>query len=414
MDRVIVNNIVFAHIPGRANAVADFLSRMQTDPSQSLELQLLDSIPMKQIDIDRKAKTPDASMLSLESSSILNETKQPPIPPDLMAQLQANDVLPNLFPNLNANLESASPRETIELFALKQAPELHSIQADDLLSIFDSSNTNTQVIDIQTEQKKDPVLRKVMTWVQKGCTGDITYASFELKNYHKQLSRLHLQKGIVTREVFNDVGKISEYQVCIPKHLRQEVIYRIHNSPTGGHVGIVRTAQEFRKRFYFPGFTEFLADYIKNCLSCSTLERVNKKQLNPPLQPISSEQLFPGDMMPIDLVGPFQSPICKYALSGIDVFSKYLFAVPLTSAHAGNVAKAFVSLFFQNSYLRTTLLSDLGTCFVAKLQHELTDLLEFHASLKHPQTIGVAERSHSALKRILKLNTDESWSHVHP
>ena len=30
--------------------------------------------------------------------------------------------------------------------------------------------------------------------------------------------------------------------------------------------------------------------------------------------------------------------------------------------------------------------------------------------MKHPQTIGVAERSHSALKRILKLNTDEKWT----
>ena len=190
--------------------------------------------------------------------------------------------------------------------------------------------------------------------------------------------------------------------------MRKEVVYRIHNSPTGGHLGIVCTAKEFRQRF-----TEFLTDYIKNCLSCSTLKKVSKKQLNPPLQPISSEQLFPGDMMQIDLVGPFQSHIYKYVLSGIDVFSKYLFAIPLTSAHAGTIAKALVSIFFQHSYIPTTILSDLGTSFVAKLLHELTNLLEIKlqlASLKHPQTIGVVERYHSALKRILTLNTDEKWT----
>ena len=33
-----------------------------------------------------------------------------------------------------------------------------------------------------------------------------------------------------------------------------------------------------------------------------------------------------------------------------------------------------------------------------------------HASLKHPQTVGVVERSHSALKRILKLQTNEQWN----
>ena len=30
--------------------------------------------------------------------------------------------------------------------------------------------------------------------------------------------------------------------------------------------------------------------------------------------------------------------------------------------------------------------------------------------MKHPQTIGVVERSHAALKRVLKLNTDEKWT----
>ena len=90
-----------------------------------------------------------------------------------------------------------------------------------------------------------------------------------------------------------------------------EVINRKHNSPTGGHIGIVQTAKKFRKRLYFPGFSEFLINYVKNCLSCSTQNRVNKKQLHPPLQPIFLEQLFLGDMLQIDLVGPFQSPVYK-------------------------------------------------------------------------------------------------------
>ena len=45
--------------------------------------------------------------------------------------------------------------------------------------------------------------------------------------------------------------------------------------------------------------------------------------------------------------------------------------------------------------------------------HELTKLLDVkldHASLKHPETVGVVERSHSAPKRILKLNTNEQWN----
>ena len=36
-----------------------------------------------------------------------------------------------------------------------------------------------------------------------------------------------------------------------------------------------------------------------------------------------------------------------------------------------------------------------------------------HASLKHPQTIGVIERAHSAFKRVLKINSSSAWSNWH-
>ena len=100
-------------------------------------------------------------------------------------------------------------------------------------------------------------------------------------------------------------------------------------------------------------------------------------------------------------------------LTGIDVFSKYLFAVPLTSISANRVAQELSSIFFQHSYIPHTIFSDLGSNFVSDLMHELSNLLEIrlkHASLKHAQTIGVVERAHGALKRILKLNTNEQWT----
>ena len=48
--------------------------------------------------------------------------------------------------------------------------------------------------------------------------------------------------------------------------------------------------------------------------------------------------------------------------------------------------------------------------------HELSSLLEIkinHATLKHRQTVGVVERAHASLKRILRLNTNAQWSDWH-
>ena len=98
------------------------------------------------------------------------------------------------------------------------------------------------------------------------------------------------------------------------------------------------------------------------------------------------------------------------------MFSKYLFAKPLTGASAQKVATELATIFFTHSYIPHTIVSDLGTNFVSELMHELCKLLEIklkHATLKHAQTVGVVERSHAALKRILKLNTDEQWSKWH-
>ena len=134
------------------------------------------------------------------------------------------------------------------------------------------------------------------------------------------------------------------------------------------------------------------------------------------MQPLSSLQSFPGYLLQIDIVGPLSSTLYKYVLTGIDVFSKYLFAVPLTRITATVIATELTKIFFQHSYIPHTIISDLGTNLVAELMHELAKLLEIkigHATLKHAESVGVVERAHGALKRILKLNTNEQWSNWH-
>ena len=118
-------------------------------------------------------------------------------------------------------------------------------------------------------------------------------------------------------------------------------------------------------------------------------------------------------MFQADLVGPLPSDGYKFVLTGVDVFTKYLFAVPLTNASVDTVARELVRFFFQHSFSPRTVVTDLGTNFTSELMKELATLLEInlkHASLKRPQTIDVVERSHAMLNRILKCNTDEHWS----
>ena len=62
LDRILAFNIVIAHIPGRANYAADFLSRMENDKTATMSLKLTDRIPVREIEIDTEAQNPDVEL----------------------------------------------------------------------------------------------------------------------------------------------------------------------------------------------------------------------------------------------------------------------------------------------------------------------------------------------------------------
>ena len=80
--------------------------------------------------------------------------------------------------------------------------------------------------------------------------------------------------------------------------------------------------------------------------------------------------------MQIDLL-PNLPPSGGYEniLTAIDVFSRYLFAYPLTDASAINVAKAIIDIMTKHSYLPTTLITDKGTAFTSMIIAEITQIL---------------------------------------
>ena len=130
----------------------------------------------------------------------------------------------------------------------------------------------------------------------------------------------------------------------------KEILYRIHNSLIGGHLGKTRTIAEFRKRFYCPNYFEKIADHIRSCSLCLQVKEVQLSRLKPRLQEIATATSFPGDILQTDIMGAYPTTPYKYILTAIDVFSKYLFAVPLMTVSAATVASALVSILFNHSY----------------------------------------------------------------
>ena len=110
---------------------------------------------MKEIEIDMKAKTPDASMLAIENDQPEQVEPQPHVlSEDIINIINWNRTLQNLIPHLNALLASASKDTISEGYLIKRAPEINSIQQNDPLNYFETSTTNAKPLHIPEKQKK--------------------------------------------------------------------------------------------------------------------------------------------------------------------------------------------------------------------------------------------------------------------
>ena len=78
-----------------------------------------------------------------------------------------------------------------------------------------------------------------------------------------------------------------------------------------------------------------------------------------PLNEASPTTIFPGELNQTDILKPFLSSPYLHALTAIDVLSKNLSAVPLTTKIAPCLATALNSVAFQHSYIPQEKQSDL-------------------------------------------------------
>ena len=119
----------------------------------------------------------------------------------------------------------------------------------------------------------------------------------------------------------------------------------------------------------------------------------------------------PEEALQIDLLPNLpQSGGYENIITALDVFSRYLFAYPVTDASAISTAKVLIDIMTRDTYLPTTLITDKGTAFTSRVVKEVAKVLGITlkcATTKHPQTIGKLERTHASLKGNLKIASGE-------
>ena len=203
VDYVFSLRFLLGHIPGKANAAAEYLSRIHVNPATKFKLKIDNKVPIKNIDIQILSKTPDNSLNYIQNNFYTNETSQN------IPTIQNHDDEKTFNVELTALLD-------VQNRTINAMSEENPLDKLDL-------NESTSALNIAFEQRNDPDIKEVINWLRAKEKPDTTYNSYDQQKYSKQFGGLVLENQTLYRKYYDHTGKNFTKQLVVPKHLRKEL-----------------------------------------------------------------------------------------------------------------------------------------------------------------------------------------------
>ena len=147
--------------------------------------------------------------------------------------------------------------------------------------------------------------------------------------------------------------------ICIPEHLEEAMIKKVHESPCNSHMAAEKTLQKFIGQFHIKkGTARKIKNVTRNCQSCVLY--CGKKEPPVPLgkYPIPSR---PFETVAFDFLGPFRATEegNRYILVFTDYLTIYSVMHALPNKTTENVTKMIRKLI-KTYDCPSTLISDKG------------------------------------------------------
>lgn len=155
------------------------------------------------------------------------------------------------------------------------------------------------------------------------------------------------------------------WKLIVPESARDEVLQECHDEPISGHVGITKTKHKVLQRYFWPGVSKCVTNYVKKCDICKQCK--SKNSLKHGKMGTYKIAQRPWQMVSLDLMGPFpRSKLQNTSLLVIcDWFTKYPILIPLRKATAKKVLEVVERQVFQVFNVPEIVISDNGTQFTA-------------------------------------------------
>ena len=129
----------------------------------------------------------------------------------------------------------------------------------------------------------------------------ISSLGFESKFLYSRLELLTVDKGVLC---MNRIEKDGErLRICVPRNLRDAVMWQMHDAHTAGHIGIQRTVDKLTKsQYYWPHLRRYVHEYVSSCDICEERKNPARKKrayMKTHLSGVKFERIA------VDIAGPF-------------------------------------------------------------------------------------------------------------
>lgn len=206
--------------------------------------------------------------------------------------------------------------------------------------------------------------------------------------------------------------------LLVPRPFIPTVLRLAHTHQLGAHLGVEKTLERIKARFYWPGIKKAVEEYCRSCPECQQV--APRPHHRDPLVPLPIIAV-PFSRIGMDLVGPLPKSARghQYILVVLDYATRYPEAIPLRTMASKGIARELM-LMFSRVGIPEEILTDQGTPFMSRIMKDLCrvmNITQLRTSVYHPQTDGLVERFNQTLKQMLRKVIDadgRNWDQLLP
>ncbi|KAK3560904.1 hypothetical protein QTP86_022882 [Hemibagrus guttatus] len=194
-------------------------------------------------------------------------------------------------------------------------------------------------------------------------------------------------------------------KVYVPLQFHQQVLQWVHEAPSSGHSGILRSTQLTLRRFWWPSLRTDVERFVRSCSTCAQ-SRVSRQLPEGLLEPLPTPQCLWSHLSVDFLTDLPNSGGFTTVMVVVDRFSKACKLIPLKgSPTAMQTAEAMFQNVFWNFGLPEDVVSDQRSQFTSRVWRSLCERLSINVSLSsgyHTQSNGQAECLDQEIGRFLR------------